>query len=290
MSIFGQDSDMGIPARAPKSESKLTQGTGGPVFRIACRWSVEHNETHQKKLSDLFKRIAKKWIFQAEDTKDNPHYQCYIDLHKKDRPKSLAISLNDEFIGIDMQHASEAGISALKNYCMKDESRVAGPWADCKIYMGADLPKVWRPWQNKFLELCQEDPSDRKITWIYDPVGENGKSKVTKFLEWKKQALGLAYSSTKDLLCEIVNEPPMGIYIFDLTCTKPKDAAEADLYAAFEQLKNGNVRSSKYVPKRLLMDPPHVFVMSNTLPRTELMMKNRWTVYEIEKNNLVLRK
>ena len=62
---------------------------------------------------------------------------------------------------------------------MKDQSRVAGPWADRKIYMGTDLwsEEKMPKWQQTMLSIIKKPPGDRIMHWIYDPIGRNGKTK-----------------------------------------------------------------------------------------------------------------
>ena len=124
------------------------------VFHFMLRWSVAHTVAAKDALVFWLSSIADKYVFQAEDTGDNPHYQGYFHLKKKNRPKTLAKTVNAEFKGIELRACSSAGKEALRAYCMKDDTRVAGPWADKEIYMGVDLwpEERFLPWQKAMMQ------------------------------------------------------------------------------------------------------------------------------------------
>lgn len=268
------------------SEAPKQPPQDGPVYVVAGRWSVPHTEANKDSLIKMLKQFSKHYIFQAEDTKSNPHYQIYANLKNKVRPKTFAISLNEEFKGINFQHASENGKTRLKTYCMKEETRVAGPWSDAKIYRGKDLPKKLFPWQEQLKEFLLEEADDRTILWIYDPKGATGKSKFYKYMGVKHEACLLSYANAKDLLNLVYTSNDAGIYLFDLTRAKPTEFSSNDLYSAIEQIKNGVIINTKYQTGRKFIDPPHVVCFANVLPEEKKLSLDRWKIFEIRDNGL----
>lgn len=267
---------------------KAPQAT--PVFHIALRWSVSHNPDNLETLRTWCRANADKWVFQAEDTGANPHYQGYIHVAKKVRPKSLAKEANDTLIGVELQAASTAGVASLKKYCMKRDTRVDGPWADKRIYMGGDL---WEPaqqpnWQKQHFAHYLTDPDDRKLMWIYDPVGNNGKSKYLKWLSFRHSSLMLGYGHAADLLNLVSKFPGRRHYGFNQTRSKPHNLQEVDMYSAMESIKDGHFINLKYETNEVLMDPPHVTCFSNHLPQVNHVSLDRWLIFKITDNNLVL--
>lgn len=269
------------------------------VFVISWRWSVSGVgwESEKTTLTDMLTKYAKKWVFQLEmtvDAKDgheNWHWQGYANLKEKKRPKHFAKSLNDEFPGIEIRAASTNGMEVLKNYCMKHESRMQGPWADKPIYLGADLAEVKGspyPWQATLIAYCAGPVKEREIIWIYDARGAQGKSKFAKYMSFYKKASILAYSSTKDLLSQVAKTVST-IFILDLSRTKPRDIATEDLYAALEQIKNGSVFNQKYVTEQVNFDPPHVIVLSNDMPDKKRMSSDRFQTYLINADRQLAR-
>lgn len=265
-------------SEAPKSEN--------PLYVHSMRWSVKHTCENKDRLIAMCKHYAKKWIFQAEDTKDNPHYQGYIDLKDKDRSSTFGRKLNEEFLGIQFLPASNNGKEALKKYCLKQKSRVDGPWSDKPIYLGQDLPKELTGWQQELFNIIQEDPSFRSMIWIYEPMGSTGKTMFTKYMAYKHDVLPLSYGNTKDILNLVSKFPNKQAYIFDLPRTKPSDAHTNDLYSCMESIKQGMFINTKYDTSMVLMKPPHVIVFSNWPPDKKKLSLDRWKIFTNKNNTL----
>lgn len=265
------------------------------LYVFDFRYSVEHDEATQECLLDWLSNDPNidKFIFQAEltirDGKRNPHYQGYFHVKQKKRAKHLAISKNDEFKGIHVGPASSNGKEALKRYCMKDKTRVAGPWADRRIYMGSDLwpERKFPAWQRKMLEIFQQPPGDRIMHWIYDSVGNNGKTKFVKYLAFKKDAVGLGYGNSTDVLNLAYKFPNRLIYAWNLTRAKPATFSELDFYSAIESVKDGFFINLKFETAQVLMDPPHVMIVANHIPKFQHISADRWKMWEIIDGDLV---
>ena len=264
------------------------------IYHFGVRWSVEHNREHKEAMHQWLKQVADKYVFQAEFTEDaetkkpNPHYQGYFHTVKKNRPTTMAIAANPILRGVNVQASSTAGITSLKGYCMKMESRVAGPWADKKIYMGADLWAFERmpPWQREMLDKLAMPPGDRKMFWIYDPTGNSGKTKFAKTLCFRHDAVGLGYGNSTDVLNLVSKFVGKRIYCWNLTRAKPANLSELDLYSAMESVKDGFFINLKYETAQVLMDPPHVLVMANHVPKYAHISADRWDVLLLKDGKL----
>lgn len=259
------------------------------IKKVEFRWSVSGNLPEEQKRLDVWcRKVFKHYIYQLENTgedeKHNFHYQGFGELFKRTRPSSLkttAISLNGQLNGIRIGVASSAGLEALKKYVMKEDTRVAGPWSDCKLYLGDDLPAVLYPWQETVKELCMETPDDRIINYIIDPTGNTGKSKFCKLMGFKMNAVVLPWGRTGDLLNLVVKIGARSIYLFDLSRTKPQDWANGDICAAMESIKNGYVVNLKYETGVFYMASPHIWCFSNSAPNLSGMSADRWRLWEI---------
>lgn len=177
------------------------------------------------------------------------------------------------------------GIDALKKYALKPHTRVRGPWADKplpKEYTGKDLPTTLYPWQQEILDRCLEEPDDRTINYIIDPVGNTGKSKFVKYMGFHHGALFLPWGRAGDLLNYITENKDAGIFMFDLSRTKPADWARDDISTCMEYLKNGQIVNLKYKTCGVNFDPPHVWVFSNQPPNFESMSRDRWRLWTID--------
>lgn len=238
-----------------------------------------------------------RYIFQLECTPrddpdakiDNWHFQGYLHRSFKERPRTLGARLGKIFPGIYVAAASTAGIEATRSYSMKrDDSYRAGPWADrpiMPVYNGQDLPAVWRPWQQQVITAVSGEADDRTINWIFDPEGKVGKSKVAKYITWKKLGKFMSFESAANLMYQVLAAGPQRAYLFDLPRTKGKNSFMDDIYQALESIKNGLVQSGKYEGGELLMLPPHVWVFSNFPPDLSKMSADRFRVWKVDRES-----
>lgn len=86
-----------------------------------------------------------------------------------------------------------------------------------------------RPWQAKMLSVIEHCDSPRRITWLVDPVGNNGKTFLSYYLRDMCQAIRVPNVNSNDVA-------------FDYT-RESKDQVNYDL---FGDLKNGSIWSPKY--------------------------------------------
>lgn len=260
---------------------------GNQVYRFMIRWSIQSNwdiegfKNKWRELKQIFD-LEEDYVFQLECTGDrNYHYQCYLKTKVKIRPLTLAAGLRDRFPGIHVEHMKAKDEIYLKDYCMKNDTRVDGPWTKRRIYRGQDLPTILWPWQQKVLDMILEPPGDRKILWLYDPKGNKGKTKFCKYMSYHHKCVTMGYGSTANLLNLVSKTQNRLAYFFDLTRCKPKDIGDVDLYSTIESIKNGHFCNTKYETMEVLMDIPHVVVFSNSLPHIQNLTVDRWSIQEI---------
>jgi len=275
---------LSVLANRYSSEAPVSQN---PVWVHSMRWSVAHTDENKDKLCKMLHQYAKHWIFQAEDTKNNPHYQGYVNLKDKDRSSTLGKKLNADFLGIQFLPASDEGKEKLKKYCMKDDTRVAGPWSDTPIYLGEDLPQELVGWQKTLFDMLQQKPDRRSVLWIHESTGRTGKSEFAKYMCFKHEAVFMSYGNSKDLLNIVFKFKNKKCYIFDLPRTKPIDLSGSDLYSTIESIKDGMFINTKYETGIVMMSSPHVVVFSNYMPDMKKLSLDRWKIYTIENGELV---
>lgn len=306
----------------PEKKSRTPQAS--PVQRFAWRWSFSPSlypdllaEEQVKQFegvfstahSDIQKVIKARFpgahfIFQLERGAEGTlHYQGYLHFPRGsgDRPDSVGRKLGVHLPGIWVR----AGVTrkpgsertdaecddALKRYCMKrDHTYVAGPWADKEIvppYEGKDLPLEFYPWQETVATMIAEPPHNRQINVLRDPVGGAGKSTLAKRLVFEGKAQWLSIADAKDLACQIVSEGASRAYFIDIPRTCSQRVTMDEIYAIMEQLKNGMVHNTKYTPKKLLMMPPHVWLLTNNNIDRKKMSQDRWKVWKVVDKALV---
>jgi len=235
--------------------------------------------------------INAKYIFQLERGSKNGklHYQCFINLKDKKRYRGdLVKTLNalgmTKLTARNVKPCTQYGHHALANYCMKEDTRVAGPWADRIIYLARDLccmanPK---PFQQKILDSIQTEPDDRTINWVYNPEGNGGKSKLAKYIEHYKLGITVEFGTPQQIKSALIVEGPQRAYLVDIPRTIGKAESVNDVINVLEHLKNGLVKSYMYgKAAKMFMEPPHVWVFSNMLPDRTRLSQDRWQIWQL---------
>ena len=142
---------------------------------------------------------------------------------------------------------------------------------------------VLRPWQLSLDARVQRDPHPRKVIWIWDAVGNKGKSWMAGYLEAVRGAMVLDAGKKGDLayiLCSQAVFPK--IVVFDLSRTMARENDRYDpmtsIYALAEGLKNGRLTSTKYESRVAYFENPHVIFFANFEPDQTKMSADRWKI------------
>lgn len=237
---------------------------------------------------------VKKWIFQLErgEEEGRLHYQGQLQLESKKRKRQLLTSTGELFPEnyLTLSPTSKNGSASAWSYAMKEDTRVKGPWGDRPIYLGQDLVCMNSPfpWQQQVLDTLKTEPNDRTIQWVWEREGNVGKSKLVKFLRWKKLATNIPAGTATQIKTSVISKGPAKAYMLDMPRTKGKDEHMEDLFSAIEQIKNGMVESAMYGKNQeLLMEPPHIFCFANYPPPMECLSADRWKVFKVVNRALV---
>jgi len=145
------------------------------------------------------------------------------------------------------------------------------------------LPSVEQlyDWQANVLSKLALQPDNRKIIWVADPDGCNGKSTLVNIclrrdyvdqcilLDGRVADMAYAYNGQR-------------IVFFDITRTQADNLDH--LYSFAEKLKNGVLFSSKFDSKPKIFDPPHVVFLSNSLPDMSKWTHDRYDIVNVSNN------
>lgn len=189
-----------------------------------------------------------------------------------------------------------------KNYCMKQETHVAGPW-EWGTYRGPGRKKKvdpieekwaaaqlevtrrlvshdWDQWHLMIIAQAMTEPPPRTINWIYDTIGNTGKSQLSQLL----QCMGAAVltGSAKHSLYGLSQMGPVKCVIIDI----PRNTTTVN-YSLLEKVKDGSFRVNLYESKQRMMPTPHVFVFANFPPNRFKLSADRWNIAEVVKGKLV---
>lgn len=134
-----------------------------------------------------------------------------------------------------------------------------------------------RPWQQAIVDIVNAPVNNRTVHWIYDSVGNTGKSELCNYLELHFKAHIVMGGKFSDLAFEFPITPAPEIVVLDLTRT----AVEHTPYTYIEQVKNGRLSSPKYQSVTKRFKSPHLFVFSNQIPDYTKLSQDRWNFIDI---------
>lgn len=239
-------------------------------------------------LAEVFNEKFKKWCFQLEkgSNTDYIHWQCRVSTRGKSRNKPSIKGVHPDAITPTSNTNKNNDF-----YVLKEETRVDGPWTDkdqpktltkqLELFLNLDF----YPWQTSVLEMCNVwDP--RWIDVIYDTEGNLGKSIFAEYLEYQGIAEEVPpYRNMEDIFQWVAGRPIKPVYIFDMPRGMKKDKL-ADFYSGIEVIKNGVAFEKRYCPDKKRFSRPRIFIFTNTLPKFELLSRDRWQVWRVRNKKL----
>lgn len=141
---------------------------------------------------------------------------------------------------------------------------------------------VLKPWQDKYKNIMLGEVDNRAVYWVYDFVGNTGKSFFISYMCAKHGAISFCPSRLVDLAFAYDMQK---IVLFDLARTvapsEDKTHSLDSLYSFIEMLKNGRIFSSKYESVTKTFAPPHVLIVANFPPDRSKLSEDRWRIEEI---------
>lgn len=246
--------------------------TKPPKSPEAIRWVLtwnNYNENEFNEFATTATNLAKGYIFGKEVGENGtPHIQGYIEFKKKIRLTALK-KLNIKIHWEIAKGNREQNI----NYCSKDNNFICH--GEIKIKKPLKIINELYPWQKQIEEIAKSEPSDRKIYWFYDEIGNMGKTQFSKYMSHHYNAVPIEGKKNDILYC--CAEFESDIYIYDIE----RSLEEYVSYGAIEKIKNGYYMCSKYESKPIIRNSPHIFIFANFLPKLEALSKDRWEIYNI---------
>ncbi len=131
-----------------------------------------------------------------------------------------------------------------------------------------------REWQRNVLELLLNQ-DDRQVLWIYDEVGNQGKTHLAKYLISKHNAYYVMNGKNQDISYAYEYQP---IVIFDYS----RSQEDYINYSIIEQFKNGLIFSPKYESVTKLVSKVKVLCLSNFEPDTDKLSYDRWNIITLK--------
>lgn len=274
-----QNSSSEAPAKDGNTESSLaTDKKKQPAERKHWILTVAWTDVEQspKGLELWLRRHCERYVMQLELGETTEYLHLHIALSMK-QPKKVRLTwLKNHFM-------KEAHCEIIRNqerafdYCMKEETRVKGPW----IYPAPATPirdpmagLELKPWQQEIIELVRGAPDTRSIYWYWDSLGNTGKTTFSKHLWLNYEVCFLQNAKKADMAYAFNGESIV-------VCNLPRTCEEFVSYDALESLKDGMIFSAKYESGAKVFDNPHVIVFANFPPTEHKLSLDRWVVREI---------
>lgn len=235
----------------------------------------------QKELLAAFPKLEKfRYQLEKGDKNGVLHYQGYFSVTGA---RTRAETLQNK-LGICEWNGIEGYLKALykpalanQRYVCKERTRVAGPWEygfsqDCDLSF-KELPELYA-WQKKLLLEIETFDDKRKIFWIYEAMGNVGKTELAKHLHLKHGAV-LLDGKRRHIKAQAFHKPSM-FYMMNITM---KDYHKVD-YGAIEAVKDGFYAShfGTEANGMVCRKSPKFIVFANAAPNKQAMGAERFHV------------
>lgn len=135
-------------------------------------------------------------------------------------------------------------------------------------------------WQKELDAQLSQPADDRKVTFVVDKEGGQGKTWFAKqYCKKHADAQFMEPSKKADMAYALQDE----LRVLFLNVTRTSDSNNQDyLYAFVESVKDGMVFSPKYESRMKYYDKVHVVVMMNQDPNMELLSGDRYDIMELK--------
>lgn len=239
-----------------------------------CFTAFSKEENDHIYLIIRLREIGKKFIIGNEvcPTTQKKHYQGFIHLKKPMRPTELKLPMNPHI------EPCKGNEDQNIKYCSKEGDYY-------KEGFPAPIKTIeLRLWQQNILHITLQEPSDRKIYWFYENIGNFGKSAFCKYMVVKHNALFCCSGKYADLINLVFNSDmdKSRTVIFDI----PRNHKNSISYSALESIKNGLVCNTKYETGTKVFNSPHIIVFSNYPPESGMLSNDRLIITELRQELL----
>lgn len=182
-------------------------------------------------------------------------------------------------VGLERAHfeGMKGTIDEAMSYCSdraKRNGSFFGNWKK-KVSKPVKIITDLFPWQEELISKLEEEPDDRKVIWITDFDGGNGKSQLAKYIIYHYDAI-IVGGKCGDMFNGIHNYYEKNKEYPGIVLVMLARDSEAVSYPAIEMIKDGLFYNSKYEGKQHIFNSPHVVIFSNKHPDYKKLTMDRW--------------
>jgi hypothetical protein len=140
---------------------------------------------------------------------------------------------------------------------------------------------ILKHWQNELNIYLKERPSERRVIWFTDVIGNTGKTWMSRYLlaTLRENCIRLENSKSDNIKYAYNGER---VVIFDYS----RSQADHVNYEVIESVKNGIMFSGKYESCSKTFDIPHVVIFANFEPDLTKLSADRWDVRHFTEDDL----
>lgn len=280
-------------------KSEVERGNTDTKVR-ARNWSITINNPTDKDISDLEyleeQYAESRIIYQFETGKEGTkHIQGCILLKNAIAFSTLKKALPRAHLEVAIKK------EALIKYCKKDETRT-GPQYETpeKPFTHVNVEDKMAnftpyPWQQNIIDMMEKPADNRTIVWIWEKIGNIGKTVLAKHLciKYENQIL-IAEGKASDIKYQIyrhlynpdTNKKIPGKQLRAVIYNIPRCLEGKISYASMEQIKDGLFSNTKYQVATVVMNPIHIIIFANFEPEKKLLSADRWKIIDLNEDKI----
>jgi len=261
------------------SELGNTNSSSGKRVHSSKKWCFTFNNYTKDDIEHLlscFKGSAK-YIFQEETGESGTkHLQGSVEFDNKCRPTEK-IKFTSK---IHWEKCKDWNASV--KYCSKEDTRTGEIYTNIKFPKPIKVIKDLYDWQKDIVKIIEEEPDDRHIYWIWEDIGNTGKSSFAKYLVVMHDAIILSGKGNDCKYGIVKHYENNGVYPDIIIYDIPRTNIDYVSYESLESIKNGLFFSGKYESGQVVMNPPHIICFANSEPDLSKMSADRWKVINLK--------
>ena len=147
-----------------------------------------------------------------------------------------------------------------------------------------------RPFQQSLLNIILGPVMENKVIWIYDPIGQLGKTEFLRYCFVKYNIPFTFGGKCSDIINLVFNckeyllNTDKACFIYNLGRADDLDKVS---YKSMEQISDGCISNNKFETGCFVCNKPHIVVLANGLPKLSCLTSSRWLIYTITNYELI---
>lgn len=254
-----------------------------------ARWAftLSYNKTPDRKILHAWlTQHCRMFVYQLEvgDT-GYKHWQGRFALSKKRRKSEITFKLLSDDLKT-MELSPEVTLNDTDFYVTKTDTRESGPWSNKdeeELELTEDVLHLHNNlfrWQENVIHIAKTKDW-RAIHFIWDEMGNIGKSTLLKYMRCKKVARILPpMTNQEDIMAAVCDMPTSRCYVIDMPRSMPKEKLY-HMYAGIETIKGGYAYDKRNHFKEKVFTSPNIIVFANMMPKFAYLSNDRWVIWTI---------